>query len=793
MMIRKIRMENFRGFRDKTINSMDKTVVLLSAANGVGKTTTIDAIEWCLTGKIGRLKTAFDTRSTNGSERKMNTNGILKNRDAEEMDMVRVTLWLIDGENETVLCREQKNDELNPQVSKVTIDEDEEKAKAFIQEYIGDSFYNFHICDVQKSFNIQSKKRSELNDVFSDFITNYDDQIQISENLKIFAKDVNRYIEDKTKQKISLERIEKTKEQYEEACGAAKRIPYPKIKFYSDEKVEINGLSNEELTAQKMELQNCGYQEVEKKLSRLIENEILKHQQTIMEQLLHYWRTKGESIRQALKVGFLQNTETISNLEIKLKKLMDLNLSRETIFEDGEKIIALKIKWVTQADFHADKEEIKKKEKLIKILSEEINLLTENNRMLKLLSFLSANKQAMIEYRDTVSKENGTVRCPICGSETFSSMETALILKEADKYIKKNGETVRAKEIERTSLQTEIDVLFRKMINYIKTAVEKERETLETEISSLKVLNEEIQPYFDAVRKLQETGKNIKVQELTLEKSSELLAGIQQKLLQESEEQKLRDSYQQILNALGYDFKDEMIQQTYEKVKNLISRSFEVSDFSYEVLMSKINVLDGVLANKKAEILKQELDECNKKNRDLDIEIEKLQRLEDIADQRAKDIRNIVEKLSKEEYEKVGPAISKFYNKLARFNIGEGINIVQEDKGLSLVDDKGKNIVNVLSNGQISVFMLAHFFAGINSRNDREKMKIYFIDDLTSCMDDVNMLAFMDLLKYQISSKATMKQLFFITCDERISKLLKYKLDGRGIELRELLEADFKC
>lgn len=280
---------------------------------------------------------------------------------------------------------------------------------------------------------------------------------------------------------------------------------------------------------------------------------------------------------------------------------------------------------------------------------------------------------------------------------------------------------------------------------------------------------------------------------LGLEKSSELLAGIQQKLLQESEEQKLRDSYQQILNALGYDFKDEMIQQTYEKVKNLISRSFEVSDFSYEVLMSKINVLDGVLANKKAEILKQELDECNKKNRDLDIEIEKLRRLEDIADQRAKDIRNIVEKLSKEEYEKVGPAIGKFYNKLARFNIGEGINIVQEDKGLSLVDDKGKNIVNVLSNGQISVFMLAHFFAGINSRNDCEKMKIYFIDDLTSCMDDVNMLAFMDLLKYQISSKATMKQLFFITCDERISKLLKYKLDGRGIELRELLEADFKC
>ena len=97
----------------------------------------------------------------------------------------------------------------------------------------------------------------------------------------------------------------------------------------------------------------------------------------------------------------------------------------------------------------------------------------------------------------------------------------------------------------------------------------------------------------------------------------------------------------------------------------------------------------------------------------------------------------------------------------------------------------------VLSNGQISVFMLAYFFAGINVRNEREKMKVFFIDDLTACMDDVNMLAFMDLLKYQLSTKSTMDQLFFITCDDRISNLLKYKLTGRGIELCELREADF--
>lgn len=73
MIIRKLKMVNFRGFCDKTIDFQDKSVVLLSAANGIGKTTTVDAIEWCLTGNIGRLKTAFDTRSTNGDERRMNT------------------------------------------------------------------------------------------------------------------------------------------------------------------------------------------------------------------------------------------------------------------------------------------------------------------------------------------------------------------------------------------------------------------------------------------------------------------------------------------------------------------------------------------------------------------------------------------------------------------------------------------------------------------------------------------------------------------------------------------------
>lgn len=791
MIIRKLKMVNFRGFCDKTIDFQDKSVVLLSAANGIGKTTTVDAIEWCLTGNIGRLKTAFDTRSTNSDDRRMNTGGILKNRDAGAKAKVKVILWLFDGEKERILCREQTKDELNPELSKITIDENEEMARAFIQEYVGDSFYNFHFCDVQKAINVQSRKRKDLKDFFGEFITSYDEQKQIAENLDIFTEDVERYIEDKEKQKVPQEVIENHEEQLEKAYEDAKLVSYPLTIFYPDEKTEIADLNKEELIEQKAEVANCGYHIVKEELYKLVANEDLKSQQSVIKKIVSCWERKGESIQRAVNAGFSKNTDTITTREKKLRKLKALSLLKDTIFQDGEVVIALEIDGFTKADFDVAKKTIEEKEKNVKALSDEIELLSKNNKMLKLLSYLSANKQVVIEHRNAAFKENGFVRCPVCGSNSFSTMDESLILKEADEYIRQNGEAVKVKEADKTLLQTEIETLYQKIINRTKSVVEKEKEMLETEINDLKALKDEMQPYFDEVKILQQFRQEVNAEEMTEEKAKEFLASVEERLFNEAEEQEVRDAYQQILTVLGYKFENETVQQTYEKVKNLVISSYEVSNFSYELLVSKLNAIDSILANQTLCDLKQKLEDDNKKNQSLDAEIKELQTLKDIASQRASDIRMIVEKLSKDEYEKVGPALSKFYNKLARFNSDNGINIVQENGGISLVDNKGKNIVNILSNGQISVFMLAHFFAGINARNDREKMKVYFIDDLTACMDDVNMLAFMDLLKYQMTSKATMEQLFFITCDDRISNLLKYKLSGRGIELRELLEADF--
>lgn len=790
MIIRKVKIKNFRGYTDKTIHFQDKTVVLLAAANGIGKTTVVDAIEWCLTGDIRRLKEAFDSRSTNTAERKLNTNGILKNREADDKEKVEVVLWLYDGEKERILKREQKKDELDKDSSKATIDNSEELAKSFIQEYVGDSFYNFHFCDVQKSFNIQNTKRTDLDELFSEFITNYDAQKQIATNLDIFAEDCDRYIEDKENQKVSQNEIDNLQKQIDIAREDAKNTKYPETGFYSGEVIDIYKLKRDDLNQQKKDIEKCGYQVAGESIYKLIKNEECKQQQKLIKELDALLENKGDLIKSALEERLNIDTEIITTLEIKQNRLKDLSLSKDTILLDAESVIVLGNEGFSKEFFETEKRTLELKDKTQRELVSEIELLSKNNKMLSLLSNICANKKEVINYRDSKLKDDGVVKCPICGSEAFGIMDEAKILKEAEEYIRLNGEVVKEKEEAKKALIEDIDALYERIIKRAKDVVDKECEVLEKRIKSLKLMLEETQPYFDKVNELRKSREDVILEELNKDNLKVLLDEIENKIIEESVENEVKDTYQKILTVIGYKYDGETLKQTYAKVQNLIGSPLEILNFSYELFVSKINSINSFLSNQGLTALCKKQDENNKKNTDLDREINVLQELKDRATQRAEGIRNLIEELSGEEYKKVGPVLCKFYNKLARFNFAEGIKVVQENDGITLTDDKDKNIVNVLSNGQISVFMLAHFFAGISARNKHERMKVYFIDDLTACMDDVNMLAFMDLLKYQMSSKETMEQLFFVTCDDRISRLFRYKMNGRGIELCELNEAD---
>ncbi len=60
MRLTKLKVAGFRGFAREQVIDLDADVILLSGPNGSGKTSLLDAIMWCLTGKIRRLGSESD-------------------------------------------------------------------------------------------------------------------------------------------------------------------------------------------------------------------------------------------------------------------------------------------------------------------------------------------------------------------------------------------------------------------------------------------------------------------------------------------------------------------------------------------------------------------------------------------------------------------------------------------------------------------------------------------------------------------------------------------------------------
>ena len=96
--------------------------------------------------------------------------------------------------------------------------------------------------------------------------------------------------------------------------------------------------------------------------------------ENIIKKIISYWESQGESIRCAVKFGLSKNTDAIVTRETKLRQLKSLSLSKDTILQDGEAVIALENDGFMQSDFDVDKKVIKA-ETLLKSRDEEIERL----------------------------------------------------------------------------------------------------------------------------------------------------------------------------------------------------------------------------------------------------------------------------------------------------------------------------------------------------------------------------------------------------------------------------------
>lgn len=797
MFIQKVSITNFRGISGNREFLFDiKPFVLLSASNGLGKTTIIDAIEWALTGNIGRLKHSYVERSSNNLERRVNKKGILINKYAGSTEKVIVELMIVDRDKrEHCIKREQKRDELDESSSSVWYDGSEDLAKTEIFKIVGGSFYNYHFCDIQKSFNIQNSKREKLPELFTEFISDYSQESTIAENLDLFIDDIDRYKDDLEKSKISQSTIDLLKKDLEKYSESPIIIEYPKTILYENENLLLKEQNESLLKNQLSQIYLCGYKKVEEILNDILENgnklEIIKH----LNILRNYVEEKKELIDNAFLVGFYKGRQVIIELNEKISKYSDIKLKKENLEKYASLIIAIKDTRFSEECYEKVTIKIRDLKEKDKGLEKEIDKLTNGNEIIDALSSLVSKSVGIKKYRLKELKENGNVNCPVCGSDIFGKLEDTEILKEANIFVEENGEEIAYKKTLRDDNEKDIDEYYNNILLIANSVLNDFNEKLNYKKTELEKLEIESKSFFDIAKILEKIDENsYELKKMcSLEYLDSCIINMKNNCLDKSALEEKRSKYNNILTLL--DFK--MDEKTSEKaialhVKERAKASPKIICFSLELFTKKINSLNSILGSQVYQIKNKELVESIEKNKNIEEQKTKLDVTKKKAEIKVKKIHHLVEELKANEYKNIGPMLNKFYKKLSRINSIEDIKVILDNNQLSLVDEKGNNIVNVLSNGQLSIFMLAYFFAGVYCRSENEKCKIYFIDDLTACLDDVNMLAFLDLMKYQMLSKdRAIDQLFFVSCDTDICKLLKYKLEGAEIDYIELTEKNF--
>lgn len=797
--IKRIIIKNFRGFGDKvTFEFEEKALVLLFAPNGSGKTSLLDAIEWCLTGDIKRLHSAYLERNSTSGERnlKLNSETILKNKKHLNEDVEVIVEAIID-DSTYIIKRVQSQDTLDdPGKVSLSTKSDDNSIIPLDEIIDGNNFYKYHICDMQKTYRFLSTGRKEMNKEFIDFSTNFDDAECLVENLVFFSDDIDKKIKKIENQKIPDNVINGYLEQLNIHKNFSEIFPYATEKLYPNENVNPENMDEGELKQQLLVLQGIGYKKaVEILEKKKLANEAVKNIENL-ESLEQEYKIHKQQINEAI-VLHADRIEVRQKAEDNLAKIENLKLTATNLEANSEAIIAFNSNHFTRQYWDTSCKEVKITDNAIQNIKSEIEVLTRGNAIIEILTTIAAGKENLIAYRNQEKKKGSKVLCPVCGSEKFGLIDEADVAKQAQCYQAEHMNLIEEKKKVLNELETKrkglVNEQFEKAVAAKNEAIESAKATL----YQLTSLYNDSKQFFDVLHVLQSINEECySISEMSSEEGIEKAKkDLEKSLISKDSKIKYEKELEQIFSMMkgSYD-KAEEPEKIMMEIMPKADLNPEGANYNRELLSKKITSIRSYMDNlewlKISKLLKQSRD----KNNDCEKQIEELKTISEKADKYKKNIQKILKKLREEEFEQVGPYLYKIFRKLSRNIKIEGLNLRggKKDGQLSLTDEDGKSVLNMFSDGQLSVFMLSYFFGNALRIKGKEKFPIYFIDDITSCMDDINMLAFLDFIKYQLSNdEGAFEQLFFATCDSRIQDMICWKMDSCEIPYKRVSMNEF--
>jgi DNA repair protein SbcC/Rad50 len=817
--IKSVNIINFRGYISQTFtffrdNESKRGLILLGGPNGYGKTSLLDAMEWCLTGNIKRLENDFMSRKESSKPTKEIQRGMIRNNPKNKN--VSVTLEIEYQKKEYVVERlfndlnEVKAFDPRNSIFKINGEQIIENPTIdyILDKSISRDFYDRYTCSYEKNIKVYEKSRSDIYELFSSFFGGTDEIEKLIANIEGFSiKDGKRNksisgILSNLGNEIEAYKIKRdsVKENMDEELNKYKELlnkqqnnltfdvisRYPISKYYLGEK-NVNEIFQDEslneekissFTKQRQILQNLFYLRKSQQGYKLSKEHIKN-----LDNILRF-----DNFQENLLIPFIENSTLVKKIQGKSLDSVQREAKEKRVIKNSIE----NIKSINRENYK-------------KLLTYSVEILNEENEFYKdfinleksldKLSYLNGQLKAfdnsdevvialrsLIDQTESFKKlQEVTNECPLCGSaEKFTSADTDLGL---------NAREILGKvDEERAAVQNE----FNELSNFLKKTFKEYHQMILEKLDEKISLLEEYNLIFSKTEKIRIACSifNISFDNITRELLEEISLELMSKVANVTNiEDEILNS---LMNNSGYiegiksyfnseqaiqrnEFfslnnqqkKESLLQfvESYEAKLSVneteLGEVINLANISTEELQLKINTLkfieDNLSKDKSLEDLNTRIQSYEKDLKKLDKTIFSKNQQILFMKKILNDLKHKRDEWDKEVAKQIQKPLQTIYRRLNRHTNVQGISLVKEGrvaqkaKITASINENEINASNVLSAGQLSILALSVFFT-VAMGQKMDRFKCYFLDDPVQTMDDLNVLSFIDLLRTELGN-----------------------------------------
>lgn len=240
--------------------------------------------------------------------------------------------------------------------------------------------------------------------------------------------------------------------------------------------------------------------------------------------------------------------------------------------------------------------------------------------------------------------------------------------------------------------------------------------------------------------------------------------------------------------------------QKVERLESEISDDYlqANSEFNFEIINSRYfpdSIVPVILTEENIELKKRYLHNLYMKSFDeLTTKLQKLKEMKEKTDliqiqmkEYVKALKTSISRYEKQIIDQIEIPFFVYSSRLLQsYQGGQGVLIKNDGKSIRFTSPGSEHdVLYTMSSGQLSAVLLS-FSLAMNKIYAGEGIKTVFIDDPIQCMDDINMISFVELLRREFSDN----QIIVSTHEEHFSNYIRYKFKKYDIETQAITLKD---